>query len=258
MSKPKAVTTERALVLPDIHNPVEDKLSMRAVERYMADHKWAEVIYLGDFVDLGVISSHNKHNLRAISGKSLAQDYAAANDMLDRHQRLCPGAKFTLIQGNHEHRAERLVDAQPVLQGSVEPEICLSLGPRGIEWVPFWSDGAVYSKGKANFGHGWYTGKGHSRKTIEACGANFFYGHDHGIECTPKVFRGDNDTVVAQSLGCLLEYRQSYIQGRPTNWQQGMGVFHFRPDGFFNYSVVMIFDHAFVSPEGVFYDGKKR
>lgn len=255
MSKSKLL---EVLVLPDIHIPVEDKLTMRAVERYMADCQLDEVIYLGDLMDLGVISSHNKDNLRAISGQSLAKDYAAGNAFLDRHQNLAPNAKFTLIEGNHCYRAERLVNAQPQLEGLVEPQIQLRLEERGINWVPFWSKGALYTIGKANYGHGLWTSKYHARQHLEAYGINFFYGHTHDEQLASKVSYGDNNTVVAHSFGCLCDYFQSYIKGKPTKWQQCFAKFHFRPDGFFNYTVTKIFDHAFVSPEGVLYDGKKR
>jgi hypothetical protein len=116
----------------------------------------------------------------------------------------------------------------------------------------------MYTKGKANFGHGEYTTRDHARKHIESYGVNFFYGHTHDVQESPKVFHGDNNTVVAQSFGCLCDYAQSYLRGRPTKWQQAFGEFYFRPDGFFNYTVTKIFDHAFVSPDGEWFDGKRR
>lgn len=255
MSKTK---TERVLVLPDIHIPNEDKLTLRAVERYMAAHKWDEVIYLGDFVDLNVISSHNKENLRAVAGQTLSKDYAAANAILDRHQKICPGAKFTYLEGNHEFRTERYINANPQLEGSVEVPIRLYLEQRGINWIPSWSEGYIYTRGKANFHHGLYHGRNHSRKHVEAFGSNLFYGHTHDVEQSAKVFHGENTTIIAQSLGCLCSYQQKYLRGRPTNWQQAFATFYFRPDGFFNHHVTMIFNNAFVSPEGDFYDGKRR
>jgi predicted phosphodiesterase len=250
--------TKRVLVLPDLHIPDEDKKTLRAVERYMADHKWDKVIYLGDFMDLGVISSHNKNNLRGIAGQSLAKDYAAGNDVLDRHQKLCPGAEFVLLEGNHEFRVERYIDANPQMAGLCEVPLRLDLEHRGITWVPSWSEGTVHTEGKAGFHHGLYVGRNHARKHVEAVDYNLFYGHTHDVELAPKVFHGDNGTIVAQSLGCLCNYRQGYLLGKPTKWQQAVTTFHFRPDGFFNHFVTMIFDHAFISPEGVFYDGKKR
>jgi predicted phosphodiesterase len=256
--KKVASKTERVLVIPDVHVPSEDKLSMRALERYMADHKWDEIIYLGDFMDLNVISSHNANNLRAVMGQSLAKDYAAGNAILDRHQALCPGAKFVYLEGNHEFRTERYINARPEMEGLCEVPIRLNLEQRGILWVPSWSEGAVYSKGKANYSHGLYCCKNHARKHVEAFGGNLFYGHTHDVELCSKVFYGENTTVVAQSLGCMCTYGQSYLKGRPTNWQQAFATFNFRPDGYFNYFVTMLFNNAFVSPEGVFYDGKKK
>src|SRR5262245_50642950 len=112
----------RVLVLPDIHVPLEDKRTMAAVEKYMADQQWNEVVYLGDFMDFNCISSHNKENLRAVQGQRIRKDYEAANVMLDRHQALAPLAKFTLIEGNHDERIERYIDANPAVEGMLGVE----------------------------------------------------------------------------------------------------------------------------------------
>ena len=244
----------RVLVLPDIHIPVHDDRSLKAVEAYMADHRWDEVVYLGDFMDFDLISSHNRENLRAISGKRLDTEYILAGWILDRHRKLAPDAKFTLIEGNHEHRVERYVDANPVLEGKVEVETGLQLIKRKIKWVRFWSKGQIHRIGKARFIHGLYTTKYHASKHVEAYGENIFYGHTHDIQSFSKELAGHDKTIVGQSLGCLCKYDQKYIRGKPTKWQQGFGVFEFFPDGFFQYNVIRIFKHRFQA-EGKTYQG---
>lgn len=250
--------TKRVIVLPDTHVPNEDPLTMRAVVRYMKDHKWDEVIQLGDFLDLNCISSHNKENLRSVAGQTLFKDAAAGNRVLDTLQQAAPGAQFTITEGNHCFRAERYIDANPQMEGLAEVPNLLQLEARGINWVPYWSEGTVYTVGKASFGHGIYHSKYHARTHVEAYGCNFFYGHLHTFDAATKVFQGENNTLIAQSLGCLCSYRQKYLRGRPTSWQQGFAVFHFRENGMFNYFPVMVFDNAFTSPEGGWYDGKKK
>lgn len=221
----------------------------------MADHRWDEVVYLGDFMDFDLISSHNKDNLRSVAGKQIRTEYNYGGQVLDRHRRAAPGAKFTLIEGNHDERIERYIDANPQLEGMLEMETGLQLRKRHIKWVRFWSKGEIHHIGKARFIHGLYTTQYHARKHAEAYGENIFYGHTHDIQCYSKELQGADKTIVGQSLGCLCRYDQKYMKGKPSKWQQGFGVFHFFPDGFFTYFVVRIFKHRFLSPEGKVYQG---
>ena len=92
---------------------------------------------------------------------------------------------------------------------------------------------------------------------VDYYGVNIFFGHNHDIQGFSKVNRGKNKTLVGQSLGCLCNYEQGYIQGNPTNWQQAFGIFYFFPNGHFTYYIPRIFNHKFISPEGKVYDGNK-
>lgn len=256
---PKGQQYATAIVLPDMQVPYHDKRSMDAVEQFISKHKWDYYINLGDYMDLDCISSHNKNNLRAVEGKRIMKDYEAGNLILDRHQKIIqkknPGAKFVLLEGNHEYRIERYIDANPQLEGMVEVEIGLRLEERGFKYVRCYKTGEHYTLGKANFHHGQYTSKYHANKMVDAYGDNIFYGHTHDIMCHPKVLKGKDKTLVGQSLGCLCDYEQSYIGKNPSNWQQGFAVFFFLPNGFFTYYVTRIFDHKFIGIDGVVYQG---
>ena len=261
MNKVVSITTkpriERVIYLPDIHVPVEDKETMAAVEAYMADHHWDEIIYGGDFLNLDSISSHNEKNLRAIAATSIYDEARAGNIMLNRHERITPGTKRrTYLQGNHCQRIERYINANPQLRGLIEIEKLLKLEKRGYKYIPFWSKGTTHKIGKAVFIHGEYTSNSHAAATVNAYGNNVFYGHTHDVQSFSKTTKGNNKTKIGQSLGCLCAYSQEYMRGTPSKWQQAFGVFQFLPDGFFNYSVVQIFSHRFISPEGKIYDGK--
>ncbi len=223
----------------------------------MRDHKWDEVIYLGDFMDFDQISHFNKDALRKVEGKRLIEDYAKGNAILDRHQAIVRSknrnAKFTLLEGNHEYRMERYIDANPNLEGLMEVEQCLKLKSRGIKYIKSWSNGELYKVGKAYFSHGLYTNKYHASKMADNFGVNIYYGHTHDVMSQPKVIRGKDKTIEGSSLGCLCNYNLSYIRGNPTNWQQAFAVMHLLPNGYYNLYSVKIFQHSFVSPEGDVY-----
>jgi hypothetical protein len=240
---------QRYIVLPDLQVPYHDVRSLAAVEKLMADYRFDGYIQIGDFMDFDCISSHNKNNLRAVENKRLQLDYYVGNAILDRHQAIIrtrnKDATFTIIEGNHEFRTERYLDANPALEGMVEVPTCLEFGRRKIKWVPYWSKGTSFVLGKAKFIHGRYTNQYHAAKTVNNYGCNIFYGHTHDIQTYSKEMDGDENTIVGQSLGCLCR-NQSYMRGAPNKWQQAVTIFDFFPDGNFTYNVIRIFKHRFI------------
>ena len=250
---------QRVLVLPDLHIRAkaggEDKRSLAAVESYMADHKWDKVIQLGDFMDFNCVSSHNLNNLRAVEGETIFDDYQVANDYLDRWMKLTGKAEWVILEGNHDYRIERYIDAKPEMKGLAEVAKNLKFKDRGVKWVRYWSQGTTYRLGKAMFIHGCYTGELHAKKHVAAYQKNVFYGHNHDIQAHSLTRQGENDTIMGMSLGTLCEYQQSYLRGTPSRWQQCFAEFHFKPSGVFNFYVPMIFNHAFTGPNGKEYKG---
>lgn len=254
-NKQEAIRT--AIIIPDMQVPFHDQETMKAVEKFMAAHRWDVYLNLGDFMDFDMISKFNKEALRLLEGRRIQEDYEHGNQILDRHQRIVrennPNAEFVLLEGNHEERIERLLNRMPQFEGILEVEHGLRLEERGFKWVRCWSKGEVYKLGKAYFSHGQYTNKYHANKMVDQFGVNIFYGHTHDIQSMPKVLRGKDRTIEGSSLGCLCRYDQQYMKGRPSNWQQGFAVMHILPNGFFNLYVVRIFNHRFVGPDGVLY-----
>lgn len=254
---------KKVLVLSDMQiyerNGRVDGLDMRTwevVKQYAKSVRWDEIVIIGDFLDFNCISSHNKENLRSVERQRIAKDYKAGNKILDEIQEICK--KVTLIEGNHEYRMTRLLDLYPALEGMTEVEKGLRLKERGMTYVKFWSKGELYKIGKATFGHGLYTNDGHAKKHVIQYGENFFYGHTHDVQSYSQTLRGKNKTIVGQSLGCLCKYDLPYMHGRPSKWMQAFGIFRIQKNGFFNYEVVRIFEHSFISPEGKLFKYKPK
>lgn len=243
----------KVLVIPDCQIPYHDKLSMRAIERYMADEEWDELVYMGDFMDMHQLAKFTKDNPEALT-KSLSDDYAVANEILDRHQKLTPRTKNrTFIYGNHEDRVRKFMEANPQTKGLLDVSTNLKLKEREFKEVFSYPNGEVHKIGKAYFHHGLYTGGNHAKKMCEAFGVNIFYGHTHDVQSYSKVLWGKNKTIVGQSLGCLCRYDLDYVGSNPTAWQQAITTFYFRPDGYFNYYVSSIFHNKFTAPSGKTY-----
>lgn len=250
----------KVIVLTDTHVPYQDVKALSAVEKYMASERWDAYINLGDFLDMDVISSFNENKPRSLLNRYISADIAEANKVLDRHQSIIKAnnrnAEFALLEGNHEERVERYLEAHPQFQGLLDVDVLLKLQERRFKWVRAWSKGEVYTYGEANFIHGHSTGKYHTSKMVEDFGENMFCGHTHDIQTFPKASKmHPGKVIVGQSLGCLCRLDMSYMQGRPSKWQQGFGVFYFKDDGTYTYYVPRIFNGEFVAPNGKLYKG---
>ena len=124
MRKSQLAKIRRWIVLPDIHLPYHDRDSLAAVEKMMGDYKFDGWLCLGDLMDFNVISNHNLNNLRVVEGQRIMSDYRIVNEFLDRHQAIIrknnPKAQFVLIEGNHDQRILRYIDANPAVEGMLE------------------------------------------------------------------------------------------------------------------------------------------
>jgi hypothetical protein len=87
----------------------------------MGDYFFDGYIQIGDLLDLDCISSHNIGNLRGVENKRIFDDYKVAGALLDRHQTIIrkrnKNARFVVLEGNHEYRLTRFIDANPSLEG---------------------------------------------------------------------------------------------------------------------------------------------
>lgn len=250
---------KKAIVLPDLHIPLHDKLSIEAINKFARDNgPWDYWVQLGDLGDFDFISKFTKENLRQLRGKTWKNQYDPINEFLDEQQAIYgEECNYVILEGNHDYRVECAIDRMPELEGLVEIPVSLDLEGRGIRWVKSWSEGEILRLGKANFIHGNFHNVNHTKSTVTKYGHSFFYGHTHDIMETPWERMGDDDTIVARSMGCLCTYQMKYMRGRPNKWQQGFGIFYLMPDGNFTYYNPRLIQHRFVGPDGVVYDGGK-
>lgn len=233
-----------------------DILTNNAVVKFIEDTgPYDGIINGGDHYDLNVVSDHNKGKLKLVEGQRLYDDYRAGNAVLHQYWDAAGRPKyFKLLEGNHEYRVKRYIDARPELDGFVNIEKHL---PHFVQYVPYWSEHAILALGKANFIHGVATGSRQCASALRDYGKNTFMGHSHRRELLSLRYHGDDATKIAESLPCMCAYGQPYLNKRPTAWQQGFAIFYVWPNGVFNHYVVSIFNHSFYGPNGKFYNGNK-
>jgi predicted MPP superfamily phosphohydrolase len=224
------------VALPDVHGLHYDSKTWPPLLKFLRDYKPDKIVLVGDFVNIDMLSRHT-------SGKpgtwdSLVEEYKLCNGLLDQLQKV---ADVEYIFGNHEDWGRQYTQIFPYLKGQVEPEICLKLKERGIKWYPY--DGTPIQYGPIWMMHGEYFTDNHSKKTLLRYLRHTFYGHGHDIQSYS--LEQFDETLVAQSIGCLCKYFQSYNKARPSAWQQGFGIFEIWDDAF-TYEVKRITNHQFM------------
>lgn len=248
----------RLLVIPDVQFPYHDTKSFRALYNYLKDApKFDECLQIGDFMDFSYISKWTIGNMRFLEGKRFLEDYKKCNVFLDELQSHLkannPKMKFTMLQGNHDIRPEKYMDAHPEMEGMLEMETNLRFKERGIKYLKTWNTFETYKVGHAEFIHGGYITNYHAAKMVNQYQAPIFYGHTHDVMSYPMTNRTKNKAYVGQSLGCMCVYDMDYMGKKPSNWQQAFAEFVFTADGHFNYYITRIFDHKFVHFNGKSY-----
>ena len=249
---------ERWLILPDIHVPDEDKRAYGAVLNYASDHKYDGFIQLGDWVDFNTISSHNKGILGKVEGNRIQKDFLALeNSISEIRQVLGPKVPKYFIEGNHEFRLPRYLDAQPELKGLPDFDLPgrVSKAAPEMTWIPFWSEGKVLQVGKAKFIHGRSTGKYPAAKVARDYDGNVFFGHVHSVEYLSETTVDDQRTRGAMALGCLQSPKVKWMQGRPNRWQHAFAEFFFFKNGDFTFYTPQLFNGRFISSTGKVYKG---
>lgn len=244
----------KAIVLPDVHAEYHDKAAIAAVLEFMADERFDEVVFLGDFMDLDCISFHNHGKPRLTEGKTIEGAYAIGNALLDRIEKAArrknKKVEFTFLFGNHSDRAERLIDAQPQLKGTIEVEKGLRLSERGYKVVDSWRGGEMHRIGNLLLTHGPHgNGEHHAKQMVDRYGMSVMYGHTHTVQEFTKIRYG-NQPVYGSCIGCLCELEQSYIGKRPTAWQHAFAVVEVDRDGTPFHNVIRIHDGRMTLPDG--------
>lgn len=240
MSKKKTTNTplKIACVLPDIHFPYQDKLSLKLAESIMQYVKPNQIIQVGDLVDFYPISRYAKDPDRA-SGTHLQKELDEARSAIQGWAQLAP---VTILDGNHERRLEKyLVEKAPGLMGlkSLTIESLLGIDGKKVSYKEYMYLGRLF------ISHGDRVSKGgcaHSAMTaksnIEKMNCDVMIGHIHRLGAFYRKTRGGGDQAGFE-IGCLCKRENVSYLSEP-NWQHGMAVVHYRNDGSKDYNAQLI------------------
>jgi predicted phosphodiesterase len=207
--------------LSDLHCPYHHKKGVEVALRAMKRFKPDVVVSMGDFMDFFSVSSYSKDPTRALR---LDKEVEDATILLDRIDKLTPGARRIYISGNHEDRLQRyLQDKAPELVAFIDVQKLLGLKERGWEHVPYKKSMRL---GKLNLTHDVGTaGRTAVFRALEAYQSPIVTGHTHRMAYVVEGNARD-ETQVSAMFGWLGDVSQvdymHEVQAKK-NWTLGFG-----------------------------------
>ena len=233
---------ETVLFIPDCHHPGVHKPSWELLLRVMEQVKFDNMVALGDFINMGSLSSHHKR-LPELAMR-LLDETDAANDALDQLDKFDVRRKI-YIRGNHEDWMDQFLANNPALIGSLSLEQSLKLKERGWQDVPYRSETKI--------GKLWLThdldncGVNAHRQAMNKLGASSVIGHTHrmGYEVRGRItgkpmvsamfgWLGDANKITYRSRGSVTH---EHALGFGVGLKEPNGVVHLEPCPIVNGSV---------------------
>ncbi|MBC8553788.1 MAG: metallophosphoesterase [Candidatus Brocadiales bacterium] len=245
MAKKDKGVVKRALVIPDVHFPFEDKAAINVVLKAINIVKPDIFINLGDVGEWGSVSHwqwrKKKRPPLEYQLPAIEQDVIDVNKGMDRFDEAldkvnCEEKYF--IQGNHDEWCDRFVEENPYLK-QYGFDRAIKLKERGYNFYPC---GKYLKLGKLWFYHGHhFAGIHHTRNHLLRTGANMIYGHWHDMQqCSVTHLDGAKS---AWSIGCLKDMSEDknlWLGGRRHNWSHAFAIVDFYERGFFTTHVIQI------------------
>lgn len=286
-SKPKKAPAliggwEQAVILPDPQigfreldgelDPFHDDRAMNVALQIanVLEHEGGvqQVINLGDFLDL---PAQGKYEQEAAFQRTTQPALDRGHLFLAEQRAACPHAKIVVLEGNHDRRMQKFVQANALsafgLKQANIPDswpvmslpFLLRLDDLDIEYMDGWPAASWWINEKLRAIHG---DKVRSNGSTAAAYTNDMphistvFGHIHRQEIQSKTTfdRQGKIKVMAISPGCLCRVDGAVpsvkgaigIDGKPItyyeNWQQGIAVVTYKPEGSFHVELVHIDD----------------
>lgn len=248
-----------ALIVPDLQigfsknpdtgvlNPFHDRRAMDIVLQIASSYPFDDIVLLGDVLDLPEWSDKFVRSPDYYFTTQPA--IIEASWFLSRLRSISPEAKISVIEGNHDLRIKTQLathlSAAYHLRAATEVNLppslsiprLLSLDNLDIDFIDGYPNGAVWLNDRLACVHG-DKARSNPGDTAKAMIANatrsVIFGHIHRIERSTRTIneRGGAKIITALSPGCLCRV-DGVVPGHrlDQNWQQGLAVAHYTPDG---------------------------
>jgi len=237
-------TAYTIVVLGDSHvEPNQCLNRFSALGRYLLHKKPTHIISIGDFLSLDSLSAWDQDKKRTMEGVRYWNDISAGNKALDLmtdpimrynkerkrlHKSQYKPVKIYL-KGNHEHRLDRYLDKNPVLDGSeISLEHNLKLSTREWRVVPYKEhyvlNGIAFTHVPISNNGFPVGGKYICQRALDLYNYSIVFGHTHRLEVANKHRHGGEHLQQSLNCGCFFEHTPEYVRGAATDYWRGLTV----------------------------------
>ena len=245
MIKIKKNSKRRAIIIPDIHFPLQDDAAINCALEAISIVKPNIFVCLGDLGEWKSVSPFKYKRRRRPPLEYVIEDLeheaAEVNSGLDLFDKALKKVKCEekhMIEGNHDNWLNMFVEEYPYLSKYKYKNV-MNLEDRGYKYYPY---GKLMRIGKLYFYHGGhYSTISHTRQHTMNLGKNIVYGHTHDVQ-RAGVTHVDG-AHHAFSMGCLKDMSKEtnmWLNNRQVNWAHAFGVADWFPNGDFRLEVVDI------------------
>lgn len=235
------------LVIPDSHaHPDYSNERFNWLGKLIHDERPDVVVNIGDLADMPSLCFHSKP--LELEGARYNADCNAAKDAQERlfyevrkHKKRLPRFVWTL--GNHDIRAQRFAEANPVFEGFVKNS---DIGYEDYPWsdvVPFLDtidiDGIDYSHYFTSGVMGRPIGGQHPAWTIiKKRNKSSTCGHSHITDY--KIDKTPGRSLMGLVVGCYVDYEAGYAGPANDMWSRGVAICDNVEDGLYDYRWVSL------------------
>jgi predicted phosphodiesterase len=227
-----------------------------------------QVVNLGDFLDLPAQGRFEQEAAFAFTSQHAID---RGHLFLQQQRAVAPDAKIILLEGNHDRRMQKFIQNNALASFGIKkanaPESwpvmslpnLLRLDEIDVEYIDAYPAGMWWINEKLRAIHGDKVNSGGNtamKYTNEMPHISTVFGHIHRQEIQSKTTfdRAGKIKVMGISPGCLCRVDGAVpsvkgstdVNGRPVvyyeNWQQGMAVITYKPEGSFHVDLVHIDD----------------
>lgn len=235
---------KRILVLPDVQaKPGVNFSFLSRIGQYALDKRPDTIVCIGDFADMPSLSSYDKGK-KSFEGRRYKRDVEAAQFAMqaflkpitdhNKTARRPYKPRMVLTLGNHEHRVNRAVENDAMLEGMLSLKD-LAYEEYGWEVIPFLEVIVIEGVG---FSHYFTTGqKGNPASTAQAQlnkkHMSCIAGHQQGLQIATG-YRGDGALLTSIIAGSCYEHDEGYLGPQGNKHWRGFIMLHAVKDGSFD------------------------
>lgn len=242
------------LVSGCLHIPFHNKEMLNGMLSLIKDldTKLTGLHFLGDFLDMSSLSSHDKGQV-SIPGITLGKEYKEGNKVLDLFNNAIGNREIekSFIYGNHEDRYKRHIadsDNAKYADALISPKEALKLEERGYTVYTNWKEDHHLLGSSLQLIHGEYCSKSPARTHMDKLKASVMFAHTHRIDI---VYDGEKAAFNIGWGGDKDAPAFGYVSRiTKMNWINGFALVHIDELGNFHTQVIPVYKNKF------WYNGK--